>query len=212
MFVPAWVAKKVAEVDPQARIGWVGYDDAAGPWATVQVMRCTDDGESFQEEIPRENGHFALIKLIPKRLAERFNGGTPWDKRGPIYAKNGSSRPDWDVHSRVPYRICNLAKGDVYQGRVHFFLKIWNMPWEEQQKLDLEISAKRWDDRVGEMSGEMADKLLWNANKSDSGYSITPNDVEYEDYEAPLENPYREELELRSSLREKAKGKTDGGS
>ena len=115
MEAPAWLCEKVFEIAPYVRLAWAGerskdpHELNAGGYALVELVPVKDVGSletpNIKEELwyvtTRANNHGQALRC-------RID-------RGSIFARNGSTAPDWDVLGLVP----------VYVGR----FKDYEIPW-----------------------------------------------------------------------------------
>jgi hypothetical protein len=91
MHPPEFVLRKVQELHPQARIGWLGAErkDAddlnAGTFVLLQLYHARDASNTYLEH---------------------------WNDKGPVYGK------PYDRLSRVPVWVKNYSKEDVFSGKI----------------------------------------------------------------------------------------------
>lgn len=141
MHPPAWVLKRLQELHPQVRLGWVG-EDRKGP----------DDDIN--------KGHFALIQLYHSRDASRTYFGDSWNARGPIFGK------PFDPLQREPRYLMDVSKGDVCQGRVIEMLKRWMRPMRERFMESAVQKGRDYASQVSDQAGQMGSEMYWRAQQT----------------------------------------------
>ena len=142
MIPPEWVCKKIEQVHPNARLGWVG-----------------EDRESPDDELNK--GAFAIVQLFSPRAATRMIC-EEWNTQGPLYGSR------FDKLAFTPVWITNISKQDVFSGKVIALLSRWITP--VQERLD-EVNVQRgrdYESFIDDVSHEMGTELYKNAQKSSS--------------------------------------------
>ena len=133
MEAPAWVCKKLAEVDPNARIGFDGKN-----FALVKLYRSRD--------------------LEKKFIADPDY----WRSRGPVFNKEGGIQPDWDLIERVPCAVSVMNADSVFSGTVIDLLKNWTQDIRDVQRDELLRQAKEYEEVLQKDAEQMTDFAEWH--------------------------------------------------
>ena len=199
---PEWVARKVFEVDSEARLAWISTEGVAKS-LTITYSRIRDNKEEYTEkrEVGDSTGYFALVKLVDRKRM----GNDTWVGNGIVFSRTGSSKKDWPERF-VPFRVANLLPEDVFSGRVAWYLHRWNIPVKIRMMEDLARQEKAYAERSADMAGSMADELMYEAKSSNSRSMILPtrDDAEYKaevarahgDSDRSDTNPYTRQKQL----------------
>lgn len=200
MYPPAWVCRKLKEMDPSIRVAWAGDEDA--------------DAEQLNP------GMFVMVKLYHNRDAKHTIAGTPWypGQHGPIYCptKNGvTSRPDWDMHKYKPFWLAEIPSEDLKSGKIIEDLRRWNTPWVERQKANLKAQSAKYKSRSMDISGALTDEMLWNSQKAESTRPVpvakkfmSEDDKAFEQGEVDRpKNPYERKLDELETAEKKPGGR-----
>jgi hypothetical protein len=139
---PSEICRKLAEVHPQARIGW---DGELGKYALIQLYHQKDAATTLKE---------------------------PWNARGPIYGKNGKPAPDWDHFSRVPIYLLELSPSDVHSGKIVEIVKRWMRPIATRMRETAIEKGKEVEQKAQEMSDGIASKIYRDGQRDGAGAPI----------------------------------------
>jgi hypothetical protein len=178
MEAPAHICKAIAAIDPNFRLGW---------W-----------GEPRQTEDDLNAGGFTLIELQPIRRCgypDKPNGfrvfwdfvdtlgpmgqlGVGYASRGPIFAKDGRVRRDWDQLTHLPVIRARFKdfrhdgrpvnNYDVCSGRIIDIIKYWLTPIEKEME---DQAVKRGKDLVTNLTEQGKEATAYFRhlqNKSDA--------------------------------------------
>jgi len=156
-------------------------------------------------------GDFAVVQLYHSKDA-----GTPadpktyfmhWlelpDFRGPIFAKNGSTRPDWN-ESRWPIFVANLGefgitKEEVFSGAFLNAIKYWLRPARVRLEENARAMGRELKSKAADIAAEQTDFLWSQANEAAADRIIMTSEdrsaamkqFEQDNYERPqLEDYY----------------------
>lgn len=143
MHPPEWVLKKLQELHPQVRLGWIGQDR-----------------EGSEDELNK--GHFALIQLYQVRDSERTYFGDEWSDRGPIYGK------PFDRLSRVPRYLADLTSEDVFSGRAIALLQRWMRPMKDRFMESAKEKGAGYQSSIDNLAGEMGEEMYWKSKQTDA--------------------------------------------
>ena len=119
MHPPEWVCEAVYRKYPQLRLAWAGRDPDypgeinPGGFAIVQLYHVSDCGDIDEPITYREYWD------VTNRVGEDGTVRRVRIDRGPIFARNGSTRRDWDSLFRFPIFCADLSAG-------------YEFPWGEE--------------------------------------------------------------------------------
>jgi hypothetical protein len=161
MYIPGHICRQLYELHPQLRIGWFGrkrrYTGELNPgsFAVIQLYHIQDAGRPDEE-------HTYFTFWNP-----------PGHYFGPIYNKDGGSRPDWDPVTRVPVCVANLEDfdiplEDVLSGKFLLEVKEWMTPIRTRTVRSIKRRVKDLNDELEDIGGEAAEYLWRQAQRSDA--------------------------------------------
>lgn len=184
MHPPSWVCNALARQRSDIRLAW------AGRIPTEKEIEAGDD---------LNNGDFALVQLYPASVvgplsdpwifselwgvSPRLNeaGAVEMKKidRGPIFAKDGSTVPDWDPITQIPVYVVNLGglgfdKYRVCNGEFLPLLPRWSRTAKARMKESLQQQYKDHKSEVDSMARDATDYWWHLANKSGETAPIVP--------------------------------------
>lgn len=181
MHPPSWICKALHGVHPQLRLAWCGRERAhedelnPGSFALVQLyhvsdIRDVDDPSTFRltwdlDPVQTDDGKTQLRRV----------------DRGPVFAKDGTTRRDWDSAFRVPIFVATLDEeygfslDDVVSGRFLEQVKQWLRPIEARLREAAEVRGKALETRADDVAGEIADATWFEAKKHTSSGKIMAN-------------------------------------
>ena len=181
MHPPSWICRDLHRLHPQLRLAWAGrpakHEDELNPgsFALVQLYHISDiqdieDPTTFRltwdlDPVEDEDGTTSLKRI----------------DRGPIFAKDGSTRRDWDSAFRVPVFVATLDEeygfsvDDVTSGRFLEKVEFWLRPIEKRLRSAAEVRGKELESKVDDIAGEIADATWHEAKKHDSATVIQSN-------------------------------------
>jgi hypothetical protein len=181
MELPRDLCTRLSKIDPNARLGFGRAHPALPP--------C-----------------FSIIKLYPVRDMERsLYAPDEWRSRGPIFNRHGKNTPDWDLLSRIPCSMGEVAASEIESRHVVDLLLEWSTDIRDRKYANLLKLAQEEDAMMGKLSGEMADYAQWHNRHSwkiGEGYSMesegSGSDSTHDcgDYK----NRYWQELEIQEAL------------
>lgn len=195
MHPPAFVCKRLYELDPEIRLAWLGFRPRyegelnAGTFCIVQLWKRDHFGTHERPQTPSEswyvrpgideNGREELVRI----------------DRGPVFNRKGGTRPDWNVLAHeVIYKMnlkdFGISTEDVVSGAVLGKIDRFYRPLKDRIEED-EREAIADMKRLAAENGREAGMRLHRALNQ---HDITYNPVPYEDV--------RKELMQREANRE----------
>lgn len=185
MELPNWLTRKVYEIAPYVRLAWAGEPRKhpnelnAGGYAIVELVPSCKVGSLEEPNIPQEIWHVTT-------RSNRFGQATRARiDRGPIFAKTGSTTPDWDVQKLVPvyvgrfkdYEIpwVRVAKGEqfpkftnemVYHGACIPMIRRWESSRKARVEQDRLKRAKELQQEMDDISRDGTERLWSKANET----------------------------------------------
>ena len=185
MEVPSWLCRRVYEIAPYIRLAWAGERSKdpremnAGGYALVELVSQTRVGSLEDPRIPHE------LWSVTTRSDTYGQAIRCRIDRGPIFARNGATAPDWDVLEYVPVYVGRFKDYEIPWVRTkpgEIFPKFTNemiyggacLPliqrWASSAKARAEESrrekAKELKDKLDDISGDGADRLWSMANQT----------------------------------------------
>jgi hypothetical protein len=134
---PAWVCRKIADIDPNARIGFDGVN-----FALIKLYRTRDIEKKF--------------------IAEPDY----WKSRGPIYDTKGGTQLDYDPIERTPCAVSIMNADCITSGQVIDMLKEWTQDVRDVQRDELLKQSKEYEEMLQGRSEELVDHMEWHDRHS----------------------------------------------
>lgn len=167
MYPPAFVCRKLYELDPQIRLAWLGFKPRyagelnPGTFCIVQLWKKDHFGSHERPNTPNE-----LWNVQPVRLS---TGDVEMRRvdRGPVFNKDAGTRPDWNVLAHeVVYRAnlkdFGISLEDVMSGAILHKLGRFYRPLKE--RIEEDERERQWAMRhASEEMGREAGKRLHRA-------------------------------------------------
>lgn len=184
MQVPSHVARALYRLHPQLRFAWMGRERSsadelnAGTFAVVQLYHNRDAGTPDDPNSYREFWDVGVT-------VDAFGGpGMARMARGPIFARDGSLRRDWDPLMRQPMLIAALdaydladedaedgqkvTHYDVFSGRVVHTIRQWLLSPYDRFVRSAKAKGRGFKNKVDDMVGEMSKDLWREAQRPDA--------------------------------------------
>jgi len=148
MSIPKWVCEKLAEVDPNARIGFDGKY-----YSLIKLYRSRD--------------------LEKKFIAEPDY----WNGRGPIYNIKGGTSPVWDLTERTQCEVTTMNPVTVVSGACIDMLKSWIQDVRDVQRDELLKNAKEYEEVLQNNAEQMTDYAQWHHRHAYKIGEVTGNPI-----------------------------------
>lgn len=181
MHAPSEMCERLYKIHPQLRLAWAGRPPKdseelnPGSFAIVQLYHVQDAGKVDEQTTFRQFWDVEdYLDETGTLRSRRFD-------RGPIFARDGSTRRDWNSAVRVPIFVSTLdekfvdpvtelplSTWDVYSGRFLDTVRFWLMPIKDRIKTQVALRNKEINVAADDVGKEMADYLWWEANKASS--------------------------------------------
>jgi hypothetical protein len=183
MHPPSAICKSLYRLHPYLRLAWLGRDKKCedelnpGNFALVQLYHNRDCGSYAEPATYREfwevTPHWTEGgQLISKRI-----------ERGPIFNRHGGTTRDWDPLFRKPIFVQIFENTyDVFSGKIIYEVKYYMNSIVERIMKSAKDKGKRVKAHTQDLSREMSDYLLWEANKHTSSAPIMANKHARADY------------------------------
>lgn len=185
MEAPAWLCKKIFEIAPYVRLAWAGERSKdprelnPGGFAIIELVDQVKVGSLDEPKIPQELWHVTT-------RSDRFGKATRARiDRGPIFARDGSLTPDWDLCSKVPVYVGRFKDYEIpwerpkpgepypkftnemiYHGACLPLIHRWETSAKARIKADQQEKAKEIREKLADISGDGADRLWSMANQT----------------------------------------------
>ena len=146
-----------------------------GSFALVQLYHISDVQDV------NDPGTFRLIWDLDPVQTETGETRLERVDRGPIFAKDGSTRRDWDSAFRIPVFVATLDEeygfglDDVVSGRFLDTVRHWLRPIEQRLRESADVRGRELESRTDDVAGEIADATWHEAKKHTSSGLIMAN-------------------------------------
>jgi hypothetical protein len=150
-----------------------------GSFAIVQLYHINDAGLPDDPLLYREPWH-TTVKLNEAGTETRVRV-----ERGPIFNKNGTTKPDWDPLFRVPVFVMTVddkyqypdgssfSERDLYTGKFIEGIKYFLTPIQNRIKRSKDTRVAELRSAAEDLGGEIGERLWHKANRPDTAADNT---------------------------------------
>lgn len=196
MHAPLDICKALYRTHPWARLAWEGrsprYEGELNPgnFALIQLYHITDCGDRNDPFTYREYWDITTRMIDEWGARDRVR-----IDRGPIFAKDGSLKRDWNPEYRQPIFVMSfdgswhdsegvpLDTKAVFSGRIIPAIKEYMKPIVQRVQQSAQEVGKDLDREVSDFARDQADFLLFEANKaSETRMPIAKKHITKEDW------------------------------
>lgn len=114
---------------------------------------------------------FGLVQLYHNRDFKKTYRES-WKRRGPIFAKNGSTKQDWDSMIRNPVYVIDLDFDDVRTGFIVKKVKRWARPFVSRAYTNAIESNRAVESQIDDIVHSRATDLYKEGQRDGSGAPI----------------------------------------
>lgn len=207
MHPPSWVCQTLHRIHPKLRLAWHGREKTeladinAGSFALIQLFPSAIVGPLSDPNIFSE-----LWEVSPRMVGGRMQMVKV--DRGPIFNRHGTTTRDYDPITEVPVYLIDLNglgfdKYRVCNGDFLVYLPRWMTPAKKRMKESLEAKYKQQKSELKDVSGEAADFLWHQANKTGATSPVVPWEFAKDDVKKMYEKNEHRKLESAYSLKDK---------
>ena len=180
MHAPEFVCKALYRTHPQLRLAWQGRprkyagEINPGSFAIVQLYHVRDVGDLDDTFTFREMWDTTVV-AGPTGTPERVRV-----QRGPIFSRDGSTRPDWDPLFRVPVFVMTLDEAythpdgepivpqDVLSGKILPTIREFLQP-VKKRIVEADLDRKRdLKSKARDLGGQIGEELWYKAKRHDN--------------------------------------------